>query len=167
MRPLRKFEEFLEEGIVKRQRTDISRAANLVQEAEKRRRFLKDILSKLGIADSNANYFVENAYDTIMELIRAKMFIDGFKAAGLNAHEAEVSYLRKLAFQESDVKFANELRYFRNSVVYYGKSLDAEYANKVIVFLDRIYPILEKLVKKYLEPDESEKKARGDARREK
>lgn len=151
MKPLRKFEEFLEEGIVKRQRTDISRASDLVKEAEKRQRFLKDILNKLGVADHNANYFVENAYDTLMELIRAKMFIDGFKAAGLNAHEAEVSYLRELAFQESDIKFANELRYFRNSVVYYGKSLDAEYANKVIEFLDRIYPVFEKLIKKDIE----------------
>ena len=82
-----------------------------------------------------------------MELTRAKMFADGFKAAGLNAHEAEVSYLRKLAFHESDVKFANELRYFRNGVVYYGKSLDAEYAKKIMEFLGRIYPILEKLVR--------------------
>ena len=160
MKPLRKFEEFLEEGIVKRQRSDISRATDLIQEADKRRRFLKEILSKLGVADNNANYFVENAYDIIMELIRAKMFIDGFKAAGLNAHEAEVSYLRKLAFQESDVNIANGLRYFRNGVVYYGKSLDAEYANKVIEFLDRIYPVLEKLVKKYLEPKESERKTK-------
>lgn len=148
MKPLRKFEEFLENGVVKKQRSDISRATDLVHEAGKRRHFLKDVISKLGVADHNANYIVENAYDTIMELIRAKMFIDGFKAAGLNAHEAEVSYLRKLAFQETDVKFTNELRYFRNGVVYYGKSLDAEYANKVIEFLDRVYPVLEKLVKK-------------------
>jgi len=49
-----------------------------------------------------------------MELTRAKMFVDGFKAAGLNAHEAEVFYPRKRAFQESDVRFANELRHFRN-----------------------------------------------------
>jgi len=160
VRPLRKFEEFLGEGVVKKQRADISRAGDLIQEAEKRRRFLKDILSKLGIADNNANYFVENAYGTMMELIRAKMFIDGFKAAGLNAHEAEVSYLRKLAFQESDVKFANELRYFRNGVVYYGRSLDAEYANRVVEFLDRICPVLEKLVKKDIKPNKSEKKGR-------
>lgn len=157
MKPLRKFEEFLKEGIVKRQRVDISRAVSLVQEAEKRKCFLTDALNKLGITDHNANYFIENAYDTMMELIRAKMFVDGFKAAGLNAHEAEVSYLRKLAFQESDVKFANELRYFRNGVVYYGKSLDAEYANKVMGFLDITYPILEKLVKKDIEPNKLEK----------
>lgn len=153
MRPSRQFEEFLEEGVVKRQRPDNSRAADLVLEAGKRLRFLEDISAKLGITAHNANYFVENAYDAMMELIRAKMFIEGFKAAGLNAHEAEVSYLRKLNFQESDVKFANELRYFRNSIVYYGKSLDAEYAKKVLEFLYRIYPILEKLVRRNIQPD--------------
>lgn len=34
---LRSFEEFLKEGIVKRQRVDISRAKSLVQESEKKK----------------------------------------------------------------------------------------------------------------------------------
>ena len=85
MRPLRKFEEFLEDGVVKKQRADLS-----------------EIISKICINDDNANYITENAYDALMELIRAKMFRDGFKSAGLNAHEAEISYLRKLGIQESE-----------------------------------------------------------------
>ncbi|HLC77297.1 MAG TPA: hypothetical protein VJH04_03785 [archaeon] len=139
MKPLRKFEDFLKEGIVKKQRIDVSRAADLVQEAEKRRQFIKDMEEKIVVSDANANYFVENIYDTIMELIRAKMFLDGFKAAGLSAHEAEVSYLRKLKFSEADIRFSNELRYYRNGVVYYGKSMNAEYANKVLKFLNEKY----------------------------
>lgn len=41
MRPLRKFEEFLKEGVVKNQRIDISRATDLVQEAEKRKKIYR------------------------------------------------------------------------------------------------------------------------------
>ena len=74
-----------------------------------------------------------------MELIRAKMFLDGFKAAGLSAHEAEVSYLRKMNFSETDVRFSNELRYYRNGIVYYGKSMNAEYVNMVLKFLNEKY----------------------------
>lgn len=150
MKPLRNFGEFLKEGIAKKQRIDAARAADLVEESEKRKKFVKDMQEKIGITDSNANYFVENIYDTIMELVRAKMFLDGFKAAGLSAHEAEVSYLRKLDFSEADVKFVNELRYYRNGVVYYGKSVDAEYAKKAMGLLNDIYLKLMKMVRSTL-----------------
>ncbi|OGI15009.1 hypothetical protein A3K63_03230 [Candidatus Micrarchaeota archaeon RBG_16_49_10] len=147
MRPLRNFEEFIKEGIVKKQRADPSRAASLIEEAEKRKAFLKKIHDKIGVNNENANYFVEAAYDVFMELIRAKLFMSGFNISGLSAHEAEISYLRKLDFSESEVRFANDLRYFRNGIKYYGKGLDAEFANKALDFLDVTYPKLKKILK--------------------
>ena len=49
-----------------------------------------------------------------MELIRAKVLIDGYATA---SHEAEVSYMRNLGFSEHDVRFMDELRYHRNGQV--------------------------------------------------
>ncbi len=146
MNPLRNFEEFVKEGIVKKQRADFSRAKSLIEEAEKRRAFIKKIHSKIGVSNENANYFVEAAYDVFMELIRAKLFMSGFNVSGISAHEAEISYLRKLDFSESDIRFANDLRYFRNGIKYYGKSLSIEYANKTLNFLDVTYPKLKKIL---------------------
>ena len=40
MRPLRKFEEFVERGIVRKRTPDIQRAKSLREEAEKRKKFL-------------------------------------------------------------------------------------------------------------------------------
>jgi len=80
-----------------------------------------------------------------MELIRAKMFADGFSTTGKGAHEAEVSYLAKIGFKTNDVEFANELRYFRNGIMYYGKKFDKIYATKVMKFLKIIYPLLKKM----------------------
>ena len=77
----------------------------------------------------------------------AKLYADGYSSSGQGAHEAEVSYMRKIGFTETDVGFADNLRYYRNGILYYGKRVDAEYANKVLVFLNRIYPILRGLVK--------------------
>ena len=77
-----------------------------------------------------------------MELIRAKMLLEGFNSSGKGAHEAEVAYLRELKFSESDVQFANQLRYFRNGITYYGKRFNKDYALKVLGFLDKIYKIL-------------------------
>ena len=69
-------------------------------------------------------------------------------ATGLYAHEAEVSYLRNMGFKEKDIMFINEVRYFRNSVTYYGKILGVDYAEKVARFTKEMYPKLkEKCVK--------------------
>ena len=79
-----------------------------------------------------------------MELIRAKLLLEGYNASGHGAHEAEVSYMRVLRFNENDVQFANQLRFFRNGMIYYGTILDTEYAEKVIEFTKRIYLKLKK-----------------------
>lgn len=57
-------------------------------------------------------------------------------------HEAEVAYLRVIEFDEKDVQFADQMRYFRNGMLYYGTLLDKEYAEKIIEFTKRIYEIL-------------------------
>ena len=88
----------------------------------------------------NYNFIVEQGYDVIMELIRARMFIDGYNAG--NSHEAEVSYLIILGFQESEVRFMDEIRYYRNGTKYYGTILDKNYADKVLEFMNKIYPRL-------------------------
>ncbi|MBU0457769.1 MAG: hypothetical protein ABH824_04155 [Nanoarchaeota archaeon] len=144
MKPLRYFEEFLEEGIVKKQTPDILRARSLMKESEETYFVLKEIITKLGLGDKNANYIIKNSYDVIMELIRAKMILEGFNSSGQGIHEAEVSYLRELDFNETEIEFANQLRYFRNGILYYGKSFDAEYAQKVLDFLEKIYRRLKK-----------------------
>ena len=139
MKPLRLFNEYVNEGIVKKQSPDKLRANSLIQEAEDGHKVLLEYCNKIGISDKNANYIIKNAYDIIMESIRAKMLINGFSSSGLGAHEAEISYLRELTFRGSEIEFANQLRYFRNSITYYGRKFDAEYAKKVINFLDTIF----------------------------
>lgn len=81
-----------------------------------------------------------------MELIRSKMLIDGYKAVENFSHEAGVSYLLLLKFSENTVSFVNELRYSRNSVVYYGGLLSVEYAKKVFEFTKNIYLELKEFV---------------------
>lgn len=133
------FEEYLREGIVKKQTSDLSRAKSLIKEAEESYNILTWIIEKIGLNDKNANYIIKNCYDIIMELIRARMFLDGFSSSGIGAHESEVSYLKEIGFKDTEVEFVDQLRYFRNGILYYGKSFDKGYAKKVLVFLDKIY----------------------------
>lgn len=143
MRPLRKFSDYLDEGTVKQQSPDPSRSRSLQKESEKTRETLKEHVRTFGITDTNANTIIKSAYDAIMELVRAAMLNEGYNASGAGAHEAEVAYLREFAFSEKDVQFCDQLRYFRNGILYYGKSFDKEYAEKVIAFLEKTKEKLE------------------------
>ncbi|PIN81098.1 hypothetical protein COV13_02325 [Candidatus Woesearchaeota archaeon CG10_big_fil_rev_8_21_14_0_10_32_9] len=142
MSAIKDFEEFIRNGIVKKQSPDKSRAKYLEEESEKAYKFLQKKVSTFGITDETANDLVRSCYDILMESIRAKMLIKGYNASGQGAHEAEVSYLRNLGFKEKDVQFADQLRYFRNGMLYYGTSLEKEYAQKIIEFTDKIYFML-------------------------
>ncbi|MBS3138236.1 hypothetical protein J4207_00860, partial [Candidatus Woesearchaeota archaeon] len=93
-----------------------------------------------------ANDFVKSCYDIMMELLRAKMLLNGYNASGIGAHEAEVAYMRLLGFEEKDVQFADQIRFFRNGMLYYGTILDKEYAEKVLLFLEKVRKQLTKNV---------------------
>lgn len=141
----RKFEEFLTTGIVKKQMPNRERALSLLKEAEEKKNFLEISLKSIPNEQMNANFIVDYCYDILMELIRARMFIDGCNAG--NSHEAEVSYLENLGFQESEIRFMNEVRYYRNGTKYYGTLLSKAYAEKVMEFMNKIYPKLKRTVK--------------------
>lgn len=132
----------MEENVVKKQALDIPRATSLKKDSEREYNSLLEIIDKVGINDNNANTIIKLCYDIIMDIIRAKMLEKGFNATGYEAHKAEVSYLKKLKFNEKDVQFCDQLRYFRNGIMYYGKWKNKEYAEKVVEFLKKIYPKL-------------------------
>ncbi|MBI2045751.1 hypothetical protein HYT23_06845 [Candidatus Pacearchaeota archaeon] len=142
------FKEFISSGIVKKVKKDLNRAKNLAIEAKRKISSLKEKLEKIGVKDENANDNVEHCYDIIMFLVRSKILLRGFNASGFGAHEAEISYMRYLGFNEKDVQFVDKMRYFRNGILYYGTRLDKEYAEKVILFTKENYIKLKNIVEK-------------------
>src|SRR3989344_2334502 len=133
----KEFEYYVNEGIIKKIHPDKPRAEFLTKESEISLEGLKERVTIIGINDKNANSIIKDCYDIMVELIRAKMLLDGYSASGNYAHEAEISYLMKFGFSVAQISFLNELRYFRNSITYYGKILDKEYAEKVYAFLSK------------------------------
>jgi len=140
------FEYYLKQGVIRKAAQNKSRAMFLIEEADTSFQGLKERVKIIGINNKNSNSIIKDCYDIIMELIRAKLLLDGYLSSGSYAHEAEVSYMKKLGFLENDISFLNELRYFRNSVTYYGKILNKDYAQNVFDFLNKVYPTLKKLV---------------------
>lgn len=135
---MKDFEYYLKQGIAKKQSINVSRAKDLIYEADRKFNQIKRIINKIGIDSDNANDIIEGICDIILGLTRAKMFLKGFGASGKGAHEAEVAFLKILDFEEQEIEFINKLRYFRNGILYYGKRFDKEYAEKVLDFLNKI-----------------------------
>jgi len=146
MRLPNEFEYYLRQGIMRKISPDKSRARFLTEESEISLEGLNERIRIIKINDKNANSIIKDCYDIIIEMIRAKLFLDGYSASGNYAHEAEISYMRRLGFTENEISFMNELGYFRNSVTYYGKILDKEYADKIYNFLIKLYPKLKRII---------------------
>src|SRR3989344_4001102 len=134
MKAIKNFEEFVRNGTVKKQTPDKSRSEFLIKEAHRNYLYLLELIKKMGIDNRNANSYIESCHNILVGLIRAKLLLGGYNASGFGAHEAEVAYMRNLGFNEKDVQFADQIRYFRNGIMYYGTSLDKEYAEKAVAF---------------------------------
>jgi len=143
----KEFEYYVQKRVIKKQSPDVSRARFLIEESKKSLQGLKDRVKVMKINEFNSNSIIKDSYDIIMELIRARLLLDGYSSSGSFAHEAELSYIKKFNFSNNELSFLNELRYFRNSITYYGKILDEDYARKVYDFLNKIIGRLNKIVK--------------------
>ncbi|MEK6940389.1 MAG: hypothetical protein AABW49_00615 [Nanoarchaeota archaeon] len=148
MKDLKQFEEFIRTGIIKKQSPDKSRSKFLVMEAEQGYTYLLKLIKTMGIENRNANDYVKNCYDILMELTRAKMLLEGLNASGFKAHESEIAYWWILQFKEQDIRFLDKIRFFRNGMLYYGTILDKEYAEKVIEFTKNNYQKLKAILNK-------------------
>ena len=146
MKPIKNFNEFIKQGVVKKQSPDKSRAEFLINEAKNSFEVLNEKVGKIGINNKTANSIIKDCYDILMEIIRAKMLLNGYNASGFRAHESEVSFLRILGFSEKDVQFVNQIRFFRNGMLYYGTIFDKEYAEKVLEFTRKNYIKLKKML---------------------
>lgn len=147
MRTIINFNEFIKKGIVKIQNPDKIRAEFLINESIREYSLLFKKLERIEINEESSNDYIKSCYDILMEIIRANMFLKGYNASGIGAHEAEISFVKELGINENDIQFLDQLRYFRNGMLYYGTSLDKEYAEKVINFTKRIYLKLREITK--------------------
>ncbi|MFH1134348.1 MAG: hypothetical protein V1735_07735 [Nanoarchaeota archaeon] len=140
---LRPFREYRNAGVVKPQTPDRERAAALIEEAVEKRQFLSLTEKSIPQGKMSPNFVVDYCYDILLEMIRAKMHLDGLNAG--TSHQAEVAYLEELDFSPDEVRFLDEMRYYRNGTKYYGTLLTDAYANKVRAFQEALFPRLKAL----------------------
>ena len=102
----RNFEDYVQEGIIRKCSINKSRAMFLISESQKSLIGLNERIEAIGINENNANSIIKDCYDIIMEMIRAKMLLVGYSSAGQFAHEGEVSYLKRQDFLTAKSHFS-------------------------------------------------------------
>jgi uncharacterized protein (UPF0332 family) len=118
---------------------DIKRARSLMETAKERINLIKEINEK------NCNFVFEDYYTSILELLQAIAFINGFN---ISNHICLGFYLKEILKREDLYMIFDDLRYKRNSLTYYGNKMDFETAKQAIEKSKRLINEIKKLVKK-------------------
>lgn len=102
---------------------DIQRANSLKETAQQRINLISEISEK------NCNFVFEDYYASLLEILQAIAFKNGFNV--LN-HVCIGYYLRDILKRGELYLIFDDLRYKRNSLTYYGNRMDFETAKQAI-----------------------------------
>ena len=117
---------------------DIKRAKSLMETAEERINLIGEINEK------NCNFVFEDYYTSILELLQALAFINGFN---ISNHICLGFYLKEVLKREDLYFIFDDLRYKRNSLTYYGNKMDFETAKQTIEKSKKLIDEIKKLFK--------------------
>lgn len=89
----------------------------------------------------------EGHYETMKELITALLFLDGYKTF---SHVSLIAYLGKTDatdFPAADMALIDQLREWRNRIVYYGKFIEPSFlqrnAKQIASVTERLFQLVE------------------------
>lgn len=103
-----------------------------------------ELLTGVIINEKNANYIFEDYYSSILEILHSLAILDGFN---ISNHICIGFYLKEILKQGELYRKFDDLRYKRNSLIYYGKRMNIETAKKAIEDSKSALNELNKLVK--------------------
>lgn len=133
------FEDFIEQGKVRKGSKDVSKIKSLLQTSSNHLQFLKD----QKINDISAGSILVMYYESLREVLEAICLKHGFK---VYSHEAFTYFLKKLNETSISLKF-DDLRKLRNAINYYGEKVDSE---EVKLAKDEAIELITILKDKYL-----------------
>lgn len=124
-------------GFARKQSPDMARAKSLIETSNARTALIKEI------NDKNCNFVFEDYYTSLMELLQAIAFQNGFN---ISNHLCLGFYLRDILNKENLFRIFDDLRFKRNSLTYYGSRMDLETAKKAIEDCKKIVKELRSLI---------------------
>ena len=136
---MKEFSFYLTTKRVKQQPPDTEQATAMSLAAQKRFAFAK----RFAVSE-DPTFVLENAYESVREMIDALLIMKGFKSY---SHEASVAYLQETNCEGALIALLNRLRERRNGIKYYGKSAKKEDAEKAIRVCKALFTTLQQHLK--------------------
>ncbi len=139
---MRKFEEFLATGDIRKTSIDKGLARALMERAEEGENFAMKAFSETEFVTLT----FESLYEALIEIIDALMALDGYKPY---SHVASLSFLQK--FQEItqlEIAKLDNAREKRNSSKYRGEKIRLEETKDLIALYKLIKPKLKEIYKR-------------------
>jgi uncharacterized protein (UPF0332 family) len=126
------FENYLKFGKAKRKTPDPQESESLIKKSINRLEYTKEKT----ITEKNADFVLEDAYESMREAAQALMSIKGFKPY---SHEATISFIsdhHKNDFGEADIRMLDHFRQLRNDSVYKAIIITVDDAKSCISFAE-------------------------------
>ena len=134
------WDDCLYEGYANKVSKDPKKAESLKKTAEGRIKFF----STQKIAEESANYIFEGYYASIVELLHALSISEGYN---ISNHVCIGCFLREVAGKNDLYRLFDDLRYKRNSLVYYGNSMDLEICKDAIEKCKKLIKEIKEILK--------------------
>ena len=121
---------------------DKAKARSLIETSKNRIRFIN---SNEKSKNEFLNFIFEEYYSSILEILHALAILDEFRVSN---HICIGFYLKKILKKEELFILFDNLRFKRNSIMYYGKTMNLETAKRAIddskFLIDELSKMLEK-----------------------
>ncbi len=133
---MKDFERFIEEETVQERTPNPSQGKSLKNKSRKR----LDYVKYREVSKENADLILEDAYESIREIINAFLISEGYKSYN---HEASIVY----AFEELDISYEkvnklNKFRELRNDSKYRGEDITKKEAQDTLELAEDLVPRL-------------------------
>lgn len=135
---MKTFKEFVEEGKVKKDQPDKTRAKSMLSQGEARMADLKT----LPLNDENAPFRFEDAYEAVREVLQAFMFLEGYNPY---SHDAIIVFgYEKGLLTEAEFRRWDRNRKIRNDIHYRSEKTTIEETKDAIGSADELIKGLKK-----------------------
>ncbi|RLG13439.1 hypothetical protein DRN69_05585 [Candidatus Pacearchaeota archaeon] len=130
-----KFQDFIQQKLVRRSSKDKALARSLVQNAKEDIEFLDG----LEINEKSSRKLMTNYYDILRSILEAISAIEGYK---IYSHEAFTCFLKEKKKEDLlSIKF-DRFRKIRNSINYYGRDISIEETKENIKEIKKMIKVL-------------------------
>ncbi|MFB6200262.1 MAG: hypothetical protein ABEJ83_05235 [Candidatus Nanohaloarchaea archaeon] len=130
---MKKFQDYLEEGQVRKDTGSTAEADSLRKQAVKR---FEQQIKKTELTEDNATFKFEDAYEATRQYLQSFLAEQGYKPY---SHEAIIAYAKENSIiTEKEANQLNQFRKLRNDIKYRAEQTNTEKTRQIIKITQKI-----------------------------